>query len=224
MLKARKKMTKKELKTDPFFEKMDALLRFYKRNEKRIWTILIVVILLVVAGSYITRTVVKKQEKAKSQISIARFYMRSAQEDRAVSLLSEVRDGLYGKKYIGYAAYYLGDINLNNRNYEEAEENYREFLSSKSGDRLMKATAWAALGAIEENRKAYDKAGEFYLKALNLAELASQKMNFGENAFQNALKAGNTQQAENILDILEKLDLNEIQKNKIVSYRALIGK
>ncbi len=49
-------------------------------------------------------------------------------------------------------------------------------------------------------------------------------MNFGENAFQNALKAGNTQQAENILDILEKLDLNEIQKNKIVSYRALIGK
>jgi len=224
MLKARKKMTKKELKTDPFFEKMDALLRFYKRNEKRIWTIMLAVILIGIAGSYITRSVVKKNEKAKSQISIAQFYMKSGQEDRAVSLLSEVRDGLYEKKYIGYAAYYLGDIHLKNRNYEQAEENYREFLSSKSGDRLMKTTAWAALGAVEESRKGYEKAAEFYLEALKLAELTSRKINFGEKVFQNSLKAGNTQKAEEVLDLLEKLDLNDVQKNKIVSYRALIGK
>ncbi|MDK2976779.1 MAG: Tetratricopeptide repeat-like domain [Candidatus Marinimicrobia bacterium] len=224
MLKARKKMTKKELKTDPFFERMDALLRFYKRNEKRIWTILIVVILIGIAGSYITRSTIKKQEKAKSQISIAQFYMKSGQEDRAISLLSEVRDGLYGKKYIGYAAYYLGDIYLKNRNYDQAEENYREFLRSNSGDRLMKATAWAALGAVEESRDAYEKASEFYLEALKLAELTNRKMNFGEKAFQNALKAGNIQRAEHVLLLLEKLDLNEIQKNKIVSYRILLEK
>lgn len=224
MLKPRKKMTKKELKTDPFFEKMDAFLRFYKRNEKRIWTILIAVILIGISGSYITRSEIKKQEKAKSQISIAQFYMKSGQEDRAVSLLSEVRDGLYGKKYIGYAAYYLGDINLKNRNYKQAEENYREFLSSKSGDRLMKATAQAALGAVEESREAYEKASEFYLEALKLADLTNLKINFGEKAFQNALKAGHTQKAEHVLDLLEKLDLDEIQKNKIVSYRALLRK
>ncbi len=224
MLKARKKMTKKELKTDPFFEKMDATLRFYKKYEKRIWTLISVVVIVVIAGSYITRATVKKHEKAKSQISIAQFYLKGGQEDRAVSLLSELRDGLYGKKYAGYAAYYLGDINLKNRNYEQAEENYEQFLNSKSGDRLMKATAWAALASIQESRDLYEKAAENYMEAVELSDLTTLKMSYGEKAFRNAMKTGDTVQAELILDLLEKLELNETQKQKIVSYRAMIGK
>jgi predicted negative regulator of RcsB-dependent stress response len=222
MLKARKRMTKKELKTDPFFEKMDTFVRFYRRNEKKIWTGIVLLIVVILSASYITRSVTRKNEKAKSQISIAQFYLKGGQQDMAIELLNELKDGLYGDKYAGFAAYYLGGIYLKNKEYDQAEENYDLFLNHKSGDNMMKATAWAGLASIAEIQQNPEEASANFFKAANLANLKSLKVQFAEKAFKNSIKAGDTKRAELILEMLEKLDLNEEQENKLQGYRNMI--
>ncbi|MDD3807131.1 MAG: tetratricopeptide repeat protein [Candidatus Marinimicrobia bacterium] len=224
MLKPRKKMTKKELKKDPFFERMDALVRFYHKHQQKIWTVILVVVVVAVGGSFINRSIAKKQSQAKSQLTIAQFYLRSGQEEFAIAIFSEVKDGLYGDKYAGDAAYYLGYINFENQNYEKAKENYHFFLESKGDDTLMKSSALASLGSIEELQGNYNIASEYYRKALEIADLTYLKMSYGEKAFQNALKAGNITQAQLILEDLEKLELNEIQTNKLMAYASMIEK
>jgi predicted negative regulator of RcsB-dependent stress response len=222
MLKARKRMTKKELKTDPFFEKMDTFVRFYRRNEKKIWTGIVLLIVVILSASYITRSVTRKNEKAKSQISIAQFYLKGGQQDMAIELLNELKDGLYGDKYAGFAAYYLGGIYLKNKEYDQAEENYDLFLNHKSGDNMMKATAWAGLASIAEIQQNPEEASANFFKAANLANLKSLKVQFAEKAFKNSIKAGDTKRAELILEMFEKLDLNEEQENKLQGYRNMI--
>jgi Tfp pilus assembly protein PilF len=222
MLKARKRMTKKELKTDPFFEKMDTFVRFYRRNEKKIWTGIVLLIVVILSASYITRSVTRKNEKAKSQISIAQFYLKGGQQDMAIELLNELKDGLYGDKYAGFAAYYLGGIYLKNKEYVQAEENYDLFLNHKSGDNMMKATAWAGLASIAEIQQNPEEASANFFKAANLANLKSLKVQFAEKAFKNSIKAGDTKRAELILEMFEKLDLNEEQENKLQGYRNMI--
>jgi len=222
MLKARKRMTKKELKTDPFFEKMDTFVRFYRRNEKKIWTGIVLLIVVILSASYITRSVTRKNEKAKSQISIAQFYLKGGQQDMAIELLNELKDGLYGDKYAGFGAYYLGGIYLKNKEYDQAEENYDLFLNHKSGDNMMKATAWAGLASIAEIQQNPEEASANFFKAANLANLKSLKVQFAEKAFKNSIKAGDTKRAELILEMLEKLDLNEEQENKLQGYRNMI--
>ncbi len=222
MLKARKKMTKKELKRDPFFERMDTLIRFYRRNEKKIWTVIVLLVVVVLSASYITRVTMKKHEKARSQLSIAQFYMRGGQEDVAVELFNEIKDGLYGKKYAGFAAYYLGGIHLSNKDYDLAADNYETFLASKSGDDLMKATAWAGLAAVAEIREDLAEASANFFKAANLIELKNRKIRYAEKAFKHALKTGDLKRAELALDMIEKLDLNDEEENKLQGYRDMI--
>jgi tetratricopeptide (TPR) repeat protein len=222
MLKAQKKVTKKELKSDPFFEKMDQFLSFYKRNEKIIWTVILSVVVVVIAASFISRSAARKAEKAKSQISIAQFYLKGGLEDMAVSTFSEIRDGLYGKRYAGHAAYHLGGIHLQKGNYDDADAELSFFLKTGKGDNLMKATAWAGLAAIAEIKGDYAYASESYLKASGLSELQVSQFNFLENAFVNAVKAGNNKNTLQILASMEKLNLNETQKNKVKAFRELI--
>lgn len=222
MLKAQKKVTKKELKSDPFFEKMDQFLSFYKRYEKIIWTVIISAVILVVAASFISRSLMRKADKAKSQISIAQFYLKGGREDLAISTFAEIRDGLYGKRYAGLAAYHLGGIYLQNSNYEEAENEYTLFLDSGKGDYLMKATAWAGLGAVAEMRENYTYASECYLKASALSELPVSQFGYYDKAFVNAMKINDTNRASTILKSMEKLELNELQENKVKAFREMI--
>jgi len=222
MLKAQKKVTKKELKSDPFFEKMDQFLSFYKKNEKLIWSVILSAVIIIIATSFISRSVMRKADKAKSQISIAQFYLKGGREDLAVSTFAEIRDGLYGKRYVGHAAYHLGGIHIQNRNYDEAEKEYSFFLDSSKGDKLMKATAWAALGAVAEIRGNYNYASECYLKASALSELPVSQFNFYDKAFVNAIKINDTNRALSILQLMEKIDLNESQKNKVKAFREMI--
>jgi len=222
MLKAQKKVTKKELKSDPFFEKMDLFLSFYKKNEKMIWTVVISAVIIIVAASFISRAAIRKAEKAKSQISIAQFYLKGGMEDLAVSAFSEIRDGLYGRRYSGLAAYYLGNIHLQNRNYDEAEEEYSFFLDSKKGDNLMRATAWAGLGAVAEVKQNYSRASECFMNASALSSLQNNKFSYYEKAFINTMKLNDPNRASAILNAAEKLNLDEIQKNKVKAFREMI--
>ena len=202
MLQARKKIQKKELKKDPFFEKIDQGVRFYNSNKNFIYGSLIF-ILLVVAGLFVLNNKQTNAETASAaSFGIAQQYLDQGDFDSAESRLNELLYTKADKKYKGLATYYLAYIAMNRQEYDAALPLFEKYLNEYHNQVLYNESALNAIARIEEGKGNLAKAADYFKKAADVSESYRKDFTFLNNAARCYILDNNLAEAEIIYNTL----------------------
>jgi FimV-like protein len=131
MLKPKRKITKKEIKRDPFLESIFAF-KEHINQKKQIYTKVIIGVLAVfILGYLYTNNQSSNSEAAETLISKAMVYIDLGDNDNAMIYLQEVIDE-HGNTDAGLNAnYYLGRMYFITGNYEMALPHFERYAKKR---------------------------------------------------------------------------------------------
>ena len=223
MLRAKKKIKKKELKKDPFFEEIDKSFRFYKQNQQTIIISLLVIVLVVLIGWYYFHLQNKKNEEAAGQFGIAQFYLSSQQYENAAKKFEEINESFPNTKYGNLTLYYLGYIDYNTNQFDKATKYFNDFLEKDCDDNVINGAAYIALAKIYEDKNNFSEAGANYKKAFEITSLGFKKNEYAFKSIDCLIKTKEYEEANKLIVQIEERDkLNDLQKDKIKSFKLIL--
>lgn len=178
MLKAKKKITKKELKEDALVSSYTKFLVFYEEKKKLIgYVALGVVILAVLLVAYINNRNSNNEKAATALGKIFTFYDAGANDvkqyeiaingmpERSVMGLKSIVDN-YGSTNSGeLAKLYLGNAYFATGKLDDAMKMFEDFSSN---DPILQAAATAGEASCFESKGNYEQAASLYEKAAGL--------------------------------------------------------
>ena len=157
MLKPKRKITRKEIKRDPFLETVDKLENSFENNKKSFLNIL----LIIIAGVFIINFLLKKQNQknidSNSALGVAIVAFENRDYENAKFQFETIISDFSGTKASSIANFYLGRIYFENNEFEESEVFLNTFMNS--GDlELFNIGAIKMLTHIALQNNHYDKA------------------------------------------------------------------
>jgi len=164
MLKAPKKLTKKEIKQDKlvtyYFKAQD----FFRENGQTILLSAAALVIAIALIGWFTRWKSNKENEAELQLAKARIEYFSNNFAGATPLLQTLVNDYDGTDAAGEGLFYLGNSYYNLGNYGEAEKYYKQFLQTDGGD-ILKSSAISGMAACLEQRRNYRAAAKLYEEA-----------------------------------------------------------
>jgi predicted negative regulator of RcsB-dependent stress response len=164
MLKAQKKLSKRELKEDKFVTFYFQAQDYFYKNSKIITGALIALIVVVFAIYGFNRMESSNNEVAQLELTKAKVALDQNNPDAAIDMLLQLV-GEYGGTASGKeACFYLGNAYFEKKDYDNAEHYYQEFLGSHD-DEILESSALAGIAACQEEKQDYAAAAASYEKA-----------------------------------------------------------
>jgi len=173
MLKPRKRISKKQLKEDKlvtfYFKASDWL---QENSQYLLWGA--VVLVLATAGAvYFFYTSANAERDASVELSKATRSFENTDYQNAIAQLSNLVDNYGGTNSGKIGRFYLANSFYMTKDYENAEKNYKKFISVFSGDEHFLAAAEGGVAATLEQRnrpaeaaKAFERAATHYTSVL----------------------------------------------------------
>ncbi len=205
MLKPKRKISKREIKKDPFLEFINDTQRLYNDNKKLIYQVIVGIIVIVTVIFFVSnsRTSSGKTSEAllgKALLSqdMGDFENAEFQLQTLVDDFDGTRAGIEGKYFLGKMLYDDGDI-------ETASEYLSEYV--KNGDNaILMTTAYKILAEIALKNNDAEKAEKYLQKGTKFAEntVYYQEMSLllANQLFEN----GKINKAKNIVDDILQQD------------------
>lgn len=201
MLKAPKKLTKRQIKEDKFVTFYLQAQAYLSENGRNILTGLGIVVVLVVAALVFTKSKAEKEHVAVVELTKGRLEYFAGNYDTAIGILKNLIEEYDGTKSGEVALFYLADSYYNTANYVNAEKYFQEFID-KSDDDLLLPSAYAGLAACLEQQGNYEVAAQKYREG---AEKYAESYLAPDNLFQAArcyVEAGKNDEAKSLLNKL----------------------
>ena len=143
MLKPKRKITKKEIKRDPFLETIDKLENSFEQNKKTFLN----VVLVLIAGIFIINFLLKKQDQknidSNSALGVAMVAFENKDYENAKFQFETISSNYEGTESEIFSNYYLGKIAFELGEFDKAKFLLNDFL-----DNAEKATF--VCGAIKQ--------------------------------------------------------------------------
>jgi tetratricopeptide (TPR) repeat protein len=201
MLKARKKISKRELKQDALVETYVKVTSFYEQNKRYLNIGVTALVVLVIGTVFYVNNRNANNEKAITALGeIYQYYDRAQHQvaidgipERNVSGLRSIVDN-YGSTPAGeLGRFYLANALFELEKYDEALEMFDQF--DPGNDQLLTVSRLSGIAGCHESMGNYEEAAEFFEKA---ATKYSNYLNAAENmnnAARNFARAGNKERA-----------------------------
>jgi len=220
MLKARKKLSQKELKQDKlvttYFQSKDWF--SVPENKKKVSIAVGIVIVLIVAGFFYTSSRKAKSEEAETKLSAvinlydAGKYQDAINGDQAAGITG-LRDIVnnYGSTESGETAkLYLGNCYFNINDFDNAQKQFDDYSGKNN---IIKSSCISGLGAVSEAKGDIKKAAEYFEKA---AKVNKDVVTNQENLFyaiRAYTKSGDKDNANRVYSLLK----DQYPKSKYIS-------
>jgi len=221
MLRKHKRLTKKELKKDPFVIFTAQALDFIKNEGTKIGGTILIVVVVISLGTFFFKS------RNKSEINAFDAAFTALQNDapEALDLLRNVVDTHGSSDKAADALLKLGNIYFNQKDYELSEKYFNQYINKFSGDPLSDFNAYNGLGVVYEEKGDYTKAAKTYERYLtkhknspfdsmiwmNIAKaywLAGDKDSSKQYFTKISEKAQDSNEKQEALYYLQMLDLN----------------
>ncbi len=209
MLTKKKKLSKKEIKEDKLVSLYYKTYGFFEENKSRVLMYGGAVIVVILIAFFYINNQNQKNTAAGEQLGrVMNLFDQGAYKEaidgrqgtNIVGLKKIVED--YGSTENGETAkIYLADAYNMLGNEEEAYKYYSDYDGSID---MYKATAFAGQAGYYAGKKEYEKAADFYLKAAHVSETNAQNPDYLLDASINYIKAGNKEEAKNLLTSIKK--------------------
>jgi len=219
MLKARKKITHKEIKKDKlvtaYFESKEWFTK--AENKKRIYTIGGTVIVIAVIIFFYLSNRSAKNEEAEIKLSAVitlydqNNYQQTLDGDPAQNImgLKEIVDK-YGSTESGETAkLYAGNCYFNLNDFDNALKSFEDYSGKND---IVKASCLSGIGAVYEAKGDLKKAGEYFEKAAAVNKdvvINPENLYYAVRAYS---QAGDKEGAKRVFEILR----NEYPKSKYI--------
>jgi tetratricopeptide (TPR) repeat protein len=209
MLKAQKKISKRELKHDPLLESMGKVTSFYEDNKKFIQYALGALVVLVVGGyAYVQNQATRNNDASTKLATVYPLYDKDQYQlaidgvpERKVTGLKSIVDEYGGTTSGNLARFYLANCYFNLGKYDEAVSHFEDFSASQQYLVISRLTG---LAACYEAKGEYEKAAESFEKAVAKYPKDVDAAANLNNAAANFMLAGNKDRAVELFKKLKK--------------------
>ena len=165
MLKPKRKITRKEIKRDPFLETIDKLENSFEKNKKTFLNI----VLAIIAGVFIINFLINKQNQknidSNSALGVAMLAFENKDYDNAKFQFESIISEFQGTTAFGAANFYLGKIYFESNEFVKSESFLNNFISYADTEILYFGAVKMLTHIAMENNE-YDKAIELLDNAL----------------------------------------------------------
>ena len=213
MLKPKRKITKKEIKRDPFLETIDMLQNNFEQNKKTFLN----VVLVLIAGIFIINFFLKKQDQknidSNSALGVAMVAFENKDYENAKFQFENIIFDFAGTSASSFANFYLGRIHFENNEFAKSESFLNTFMNSSDSE-ILYCGAVKMLTHIALQNSHYDK-------AIKLLDNGTKKVSKNDSIELKLIKTlvlkdqGKTDTAKRLLDkIISGKKLPQHLKNK----------
>ncbi len=137
MLKPHRKITRKEIKRDPFLETVDKLEYNFEQNKKTYMNIALAIIVGVFIINFLLNKQAQKEFDSNSALGIALVAYDNADYENARFQFETIVSDFSGTNSANIANYYLGKIAYNNSDFNKSESFLNKFLNDNEIDILI---------------------------------------------------------------------------------------
>ena len=203
MLKPKRKITRKEIKKDPFLESIDKLENNFKQNKKTYLNIAIGLIASVLVINILLNKQSQKNIDSNSDLGMALVAFDNEDYDNAKFQFETIVSEYSGTNSSNVANYYLGKISFENDDLDKSKTYLNAYLKDPEPDILIPG-AIKMLSNIALKSSEYDKAIKLLDRGVRL-DLNSDIINDFKLLKVSILKdQGKPEIAQNILDEILK--------------------
>lgn len=214
MLKPKKKISKQELKKDPFLEFINNAQNWVSKRKKLIYQVAIGILAVIVVVYFVGNSRKSNYNNAESLLSEALLSQDLGDSENSRFQLQNLIDE-YGSTHAGIqGSYYYGKILFEEENYTEAETYLSEYVKDGTAPELLSA-AYKMLADIKyennENKKAEDllsKGAEIAKDTVyenELALLYANQLNINGKSDKALKIVNNILEQDNILVSIKKM-------------------
>ena len=220
MLKPKKKITKKEIKRDPFLETVDKIEYSIEKNKNTYINIVIGIIVMLVGGNLFLKNQIDKENSANSTLGLALVAFDNGDFENAKFQLESILLDYSNSKSANVANYYLGKIAFENKDFSNSMVYLDRFFNSGKLDILIPG-AVKMLSNIELKNNNKEKAISYINEGINNSKSVNAKIDLNLYKALVLIKEENKKLALNVLEVLNNdYDLSVNQKRL---YEELIG-
>lgn len=202
MIKARKKITKKEIKKDPFLEGLYLIKTYVDHHKQMIIRISIGVIIAVVVMIFLNNKRIVQNEAAETALGKAMVNFTIGDIDNGLLLLELLIDDFSGSKPAQRGLYFLGKNYFEKKDYLTAKFYLIDFLDDPSDD--FHASACMILAEISKIDLNTESALNYYKKAIKFASTDLQKNQLQVSLAKLYVELGNNKDAKSLIDRVSK--------------------
>ncbi len=220
MLKAKKKITHKEIKQDKLVTTYYQSREWFgkEENKKKMYIGLGIIAVLIVAGFFYMSSKKAKTEEAETKLSAiinlyeTEKYAEALNGDPATNTMGliDIVNNYGGTESGQTAKLYLGNCYYNLKNFDEALKTFDDYSGKND---IVKASCISGIGAVWEAKGDLKKAAEYFEKAskINKEVITNQENVF--YAIRAYSQAGDKESAKRMYDVLK----NEYPKSKYLN-------
>ena len=203
MLKPKRKITRKEIKKDPFLESIDKLENNFEQNKKTYLNIAIGLIASVLVINILLNKQSQKNIDSNSDLGMALVAFDNEDYDNAKFQFETIVSEYSGTNSSNVANYYLGKISFENDDLDKSKTYLNAYLKDPEPDILIPG-AIKMLSNIALKSSEYDKAIKLLDRGIRL-DLNSDIINDFKLLKVSILKDhGKPEISQNILDEISK--------------------
>jgi len=169
MLKARKRLTKREIKQDKFVTAYFRSQDYIKQNSKPISYGLFAIVAIIVVSLIFTSQQKQKESEAAVELTRARIEYFAGNFSGAIPILKNMIEMYDGTDSSDEAKFLLANASYQTGNYVDAEKYFNEYLDD-GDDELLKSSALAGVAACLERQENYEGAAKLFEQAANKYE------------------------------------------------------
>ena len=220
MLKPKKKITKKEIKRDPFLETVDKIEYSIEKNKNTYINVVIAVIVIFIAGNFFLKNQKDKENSAKSALGLALVAFDIGDYENAKFQFESILSDYDNSESANVANYYLGKIAFENKDFANSMLYLDRFFNSGELDILIPGTV-KMLSNIELKNNNKEKAISYIDKGINNSKSVNIKIDLNLYKALVLINQKNKKLALKVLEILNNdYDLSANQKR---FYEELMG-
>jgi len=157
MLKPQRKITRKEIKRDPFLETIDKIEYNFEQNKKTYLKIALGIIAVIIFVNFLLNKQSQKDFDSNSALGIALVAFDNEDYENAKFQFETILLDFSGTNSSNIANYYLGKISFENNELIKAESYLNEYLNNSEPDILISGTI-KILSNIALKNNEFDKA------------------------------------------------------------------
>jgi predicted negative regulator of RcsB-dependent stress response len=167
MLKPQRKITRKEIKRDPFLETIDKIEYNFEQNRKTYLYIALGLIAVIISANFLLNKQSQKDIDSNSALGIALVAFDNEDYENAKFQFETILSDFSGTNSSNIANYYLGKISFENNDLTKAESYLNEYLNNSEPDILIPGTI-KILSNIALKNNEFDKAIKLLDRGLRL--------------------------------------------------------
>lgn len=195
-------MHKKEVKEDKFVKMSMQAKNIVEENYSTVLSVVAGIFIVIAGISFLSYINTEKSEKANALLGQAQLEFQNYNYTKARQFIDRLLEEYDGKNAAAQGQFLLANLDFQDGKYEDAKENFYEFINSYSDSEILLASGYAGYAACLEHEGNIEEAAEYYEKAWKKAPGFVEAANYIYLAGINYAVFGNTDKAAELFQVI----------------------